>query len=142
MIVVFVVLCAWTLGFVSHRIFKKTQSPPPLMKVHRVIGPLAIALGIANGIVGFTWIGRNTTAITYSLFNVLIALVIGSLLFWKRKRDLKKGAMNSAAATNFREGNSEAGFGHGPAMYYGGPPAHGQPGLQQPGVQMQTFYPK
>lgn len=135
-------LGTWTLGFVGHRIFKKTQTPSPLMKAHRIAGPLVIVLGFSNALVGFAWMGLTRTMITYAIFNLLVIIVIGSLLFWKKKRDMRKAAMNSHAASNFREGN-EYGLGHGPAVYYGNqpPPVPSFAPQSGNGIQMQTFHP-
>lgn len=90
------------------------------MKVHRVVGPLAILLGFANACVGFAWVGMTRTIVVYAIFNLLVATVVGSLVFWKKRRAVRKGAMNSHAASNFREG-AQANFEHGPAVYVGGP---------------------
>lgn len=92
------------------------------MRVHRILGPLSILLGFANACVGFAWAGMTRTIIVYAIFNVLVAVVVGSLVFWKRRRTLKKGALNSAAASNFREGASDQ-F-HGPPMYVGSQQPH------------------
>ncbi|KAK5101955.1 hypothetical protein LTS08_004414 [Lithohypha guttulata] len=120
-VVVFLVLAAWTLGLVGHRPYMKTQTPSPLIKVHRVVGPLAILLGFANACVGFAWAGMTRTIVVYAIFNLLVATVVGSLVFWKKRRAVRKAATNSHAASNFREG-AQANFEHGPAVYVGGPP--------------------
>lgn len=141
-VIVFFVLGTWTLGFLGHQAYKQTQMKSPLMKFHRIGGPLVIFSGLVNVFIGFAWVGSVHILITFAGLLVVEVVVIGSLLFWKRKRDMKKAAMNSQAASNFREGN-ENGFGHGPAVYYGNQPPAVPSFAAQPGngIQMQTFYP-
>lgn len=39
-----------SLGAAHHRAFKKTPRPTILSSIHRILGPLAISLGIVNGV--------------------------------------------------------------------------------------------
>lgn len=95
------------------------------MRVHRILGPLSILLGFANACVGFAWAGMTRTILVYAIFNVLVAAVVGGLVFWKRRRTIRKGALNSAAASNFREGATDQ-FAHGPPIYVGSQQPHYQ----------------
>lgn len=137
-ITVFIVLAAWTLGLIGHQAFKRKGVPSPLMKGHRIAGPLAITLGFTNVCIGLSWVGRPRVIIGYVIFALLVVIVIGSIVFWKRKRTMRKNAMNSAAAYNFREGNTgytqgRGGTGNGYTSFEGAPASHGQ------SVPMQTF---
>lgn len=76
------------------------------MKGHRIVGPLAITLGFVNVCVGLAWAGRTRAIIGYVVFDVIICLIIGGLLFWKRKRNMRRNAMNTPAAQNFRDANT------------------------------------
>jgi len=49
LVVVMLVLAQMTLGFLHHRIYKRTQRTTPMVKVHRLAGPVVILVAIVNG---------------------------------------------------------------------------------------------
>jgi len=135
-----VVLAAWTLGLIGHMMFKRKGIPSPLMKVHRIVGPSSILLGFVNACIGLAWVGIPRAIIGYTVFNLLVVIVVGSLVLMKKKRKMRRDAMNSNAAQNFREGTTAYAHvrggstqQHGPANFAAPPPAYGQ------AVPLQTF---
>lgn len=84
-----------------------------------------ISLGSVNAIIGFFWVGLRGAAIGYIAFSLFIMLIVLSLVFLKNRRKVRRQAMNSTAAFNFREGQEQnvpmqpMGPQHGPVEYYG-----------------------
>lgn len=111
------VIIQLSIGFLHHRIYRKTGSPTILGKVHRIVGPAVILFGIVNGAIGFNFAGRHGYTIIYSL--IVVIMIIGCLSIWllKRRRQRKKEAMTSTAAQNFRQPdvplNTYGGWGSG-----------------------------
>lgn len=111
-----------------------------MMKGHRIAGPLSITLGFINACIGLAWAGLRRAIIGYTIFNLLVVIVVSSLVVMKRRSKMKRQAMNSSAAYNFREGTTAythvrgGSIGrHGPADFAAPPPAYGQ------SVPLQTF---
>lgn len=100
----FIVLAAWTLGLVGHMVYKRKGVPSPLMKGHRIAGPLAIALGFINACIGLAWAGRRIAIAGWTIFDLLVWIIVLGLVFWRKKRNMRKQVAHSAAAYNFREG--------------------------------------
>lgn len=120
--------------------FKRKGIPSPLMKGHRIAGPLSITLGFINACIGFAWAGMGRAIIGYVIFDLLVFIIVGSLVFLKKKRKMRKQAMNSNAAHNFREGTTAYAHVRGGSIHEQGradftapPPAYGQ------SVPLQTF---
>lgn len=77
------------------------------MKGHKLVGPLGLALGFANACIGFAWVGLRRPLIAYAIISAVIWVVVGALVFMKSKKNMRRGnAANSAAAVNFREGQT------------------------------------
>ncbi|KAI1620419.1 hypothetical protein EDD37DRAFT_674626 [Exophiala viscosa] len=106
LVVLALVLTTWTVGLVGHRIYKKTGAPAKIMKGHRVLGPSTILLGLVNCFVGFNFASNNHGMIVFGIAMLLMFIIVGSLTFFKRRQKMRKGAMNTPAAFNFREGES------------------------------------
>lgn len=130
-----------TLGAIGHISYKKKGLPSPLMKGHRIAGPLAITLGFVNACIGLAWSGKTRAIIGYVVFDLLVFIVIGGLVFMKKKRNARKNVMNTAAARNFRDvdtGYSHVRTGSMPNTDpYAAPPAYGNNEQQVP---LQTFH--
>ena len=88
--------------------YKKKGIPSPLMKGHRIAGPLSILLGFINACIGLAWAGRKIAIAGYTVFSLLVWIVVLSLVFWKKKRNMRRQAANSTAAQNFRDGQTYA----------------------------------
>ena len=100
-IVTFLVLCTWTLGFVGHRIYKKTSKSSMFIHVHRLVGPIAILLGVTNACLGFLWAGAIRRMVGYIIFNVFVVVVVASLVLLKRKRDARKAAAKEGGENGY-----------------------------------------
>lgn len=131
-VILALVLITFAVGLFGHMSFRRTQTPHPIMKGHRVLGPLTMGLGFANACVGFSWVGNTRAAIGYAILNLLIIIAVSSLVLMKKKKKMREQAQTSAAAHNFREGQTypppPQGMGAPPP-----PPPYGQ------SVPMQTF---
>ncbi|EXJ66491.1 uncharacterized protein A1O5_10160 [Cladophialophora psammophila CBS 110553] len=114
-------LATWIVGFVGHRIYKRTKQPAKIMKGHRVLGPATITLGLANCIVGFRFAENTRATIVFAIAMVLMLIFVGTVMFFKRRQQQRKGPMNTPAAANFREGQSERSnyTGEAPLPLYG-----------------------
>ena len=60
------------LGAAHHRVYMRTQQPTIMIKVHRYLGPITVALGVVNGSLGF----RLALNPRWNLIYVPIVLVI------------------------------------------------------------------
>lgn len=109
--------------------FQKKGVPSPIMKVHRVIGPASILAGFSAAILGLLMAGRKTAVIGYAIFVVIVWIVILGLVYMKKRRKMKKNAMNTVAAQNFRDAPTAYShvrggslprndFEHAPAVYF------------------------
>ena len=98
-----------------------------------------IAIGLINGILGLNFAGDNHAIIPYVIMTTFMVIILTAGLYLKKRRRVRKGAFNSAAAQNFRNGTMEpqyAGVVSGDGSYYGagGPAGHDVP-LQQVPLQ-------
>lgn len=92
LIVLVVVITAWSLGLVGHITYNQTQKKSPLMKLHRFVGPGAILLGFINGIVGLYWAGSSRWVVLgWVLIDLVVWVVISVLLFFKNRRKSRTG---------------------------------------------------
>lgn len=109
--------------------FRKKGIPSPIMKAHRIIGPLAIALGFSAAVLGLRMAGRTRAIIGYVIFDLLVWAVVLGLVYVKKRRNMKKGAMNTAAAQNFRDTNTA--YSHVQGNDFEPAPAVYNPNVQQ-----------
>jgi Cytochrome domain of cellobiose dehydrogenase/Eukaryotic cytochrome b561 len=108
------VLIQPTLGFLHHRIYKRTASPTLLGKIHRLyLGPGIILLGIVDGALGLNLAADNGKIPAYVGFVLFIAIVCALALWTLRRRNMRTKAANSFAASNFRDGVNGGGGGGG-----------------------------
>jgi hypothetical protein len=104
------VIASWTAGFLGHRMYKKNGVPALPMKAHRFLGPSTIVLGLVNCAIGFHFAGDNYAIIGFAVTTALMIIVVGSLVFCTRRRRVRREAMNTPAAQNFRQGQMEPQF--------------------------------
>jgi hypothetical protein len=81
-----------------------------------------IAIGLINGIIGFTFAGDDHAIIPYVILTTFMVIILTTGLYLKKRRRVRKGAFNSAAAQNFRNGTMEPQYGDvvgGDGSYYG-----------------------
>ncbi|EXJ76840.1 hypothetical protein A1O3_10485 [Capronia epimyces CBS 606.96] len=122
------VLITWTVGFVGHSIYKKTGSPARIMIGHRILGPGTVFLGLVNGLVGLHFAGNHPGLAGFAIVSVAIAAGVVSVGIIFRRRKVRKEAMNTPAAVNFREGQTDPG--HTAEQYPPPPYNHGGIPLQ------------
>lgn len=106
--------------------FRKTGTPARIMLGHRVLGPLSVTLGLVNVCVGLNFAGHNRPIIGFVVLTVIMIIVVTSSVLFARRRKMRKGAMNTPAAMNFREGQAAEGQ----------PPGYSQ---NQPAIPLQTY---
>ncbi|EXJ86278.1 hypothetical protein A1O1_06648 [Capronia coronata CBS 617.96] len=123
-------LITWTVGFVGHRIYKKTGTPARIMIGHRVLGPGTISLGLVNCFVGFRFADNNRGIVVFAIAMVIVIIFVSTMTTLARRRKLRKDVMNTPAAFNFREGQSAPSY----------PPQHQPPPFQnQGGIPLQNY---
>ena len=144
-VVVIGVIAQWTLGMVHHRLYKKNGLPTPMIKIHRIAGPAVIGIGLVNGALGLNFAGKNLAIIGYAVVVLLMVIFVSTLMLCAKRRQRRKEAMNTPAAFNFREGQTEGaigpggepvplqrvpyqGYDSGPPPQYGAMPGHGNEG--------------
>jgi len=130
-------LVTWTVGLVGHRIYKRTKQPAKIMKGHRVLGPATISLGLGNCIWGFRFASNNRASIGFIIATVLMIIFVSVVMFFKRRQQRRKGVMNTPAAVNFRQGQSQPEYtGEAPLPLYdqGGIPLQSYANNQGPPV--------
>ncbi|RMZ78317.1 hypothetical protein DV737_g3934, partial [Chaetothyriales sp. CBS 132003] len=130
-LVIFVLIVAtWSLGLVSHLIFKRTGQPAKLMLGHRIVAPMAVGLGLINVCVGFHFAGHNRPIIGFVIVTIIMSIIVSTAIMVKRRRAVRKAAVNTPAAMNFREGQ-QAGVG----------PEAPPPAYSTPAVPLESFQP-
>lgn len=100
---------------------------------HRILGPATMGLGLGNCFVGFRFASNNRAAIILLVAAIIMIVGISLVLFFVRRRKMRKGAMNTPAAFNFREGQ----MGSAPAPY--GPHSPAMPNYGQGGIPLQSY---
>lgn len=80
----------FVLGFLHHRIYKKTQLPTTLSPVHVWLGRVVIPAGIANGFVGFPLAGNPKYNWALLACVLLVIIVAGPFAFWRFRRNISK----------------------------------------------------
>ena len=99
------VLIQPTLGFLHHRTHKQTQAPTLLGKAHRYLGPTIILFGIINGALGLHFANDDGKLPAYFGFVLFVAALCTLAQWVLRRRTMRRNAVNSVAASNFREGS-------------------------------------
>lgn len=100
-----------SLGWFHHRLYKKTQRPTLMGKIHRYAGPVILALGVVNGFLGFSFADSSRSNISYALAVLAIGLVVVGLVFLKQRQKKRR----AAALGGFGAGGSSEYAGHGGA---------------------------
>ncbi|KAK5055179.1 hypothetical protein LTR84_012928 [Exophiala bonariae] len=131
-IVLGVGLLAWGIGMTGHVMFRRTGKPAAIMLGHRITGPVTMSMGLSNCIVGFRFAGNNRGAIIFAVAALLMIIFVCTVLFFTRRRKMRKGTMNTPAAQNFREGNMG-----GPTPY--GPQSPSMPSYGQGGIPLASY---
>ena len=77
------------LGLAHHHIYRKSQKPTALSKVHLVLGPAIVIIGLINGGLGISLANSSVTAYVVVLI-VLAAAFAGTRLWLYRTNGIKQ----------------------------------------------------
>jgi len=134
------------LGIVHHRIFKRTNQPTKLGKVHRFLGPTIIFFGIINAPIGFVFAGNPHLCLPYAVILLLVIIVYITVRFGAkiccrgRQRRKQQQAAGMGGAPGGAEGYQYPQFGPGQQGQgpYGQqpPPAYGRQNSYGPGDEV------
>jgi len=156
-VIIVAMIAQFVLGFLHHRMYKRTLAPTKLSPIHVWLGRVVIPCGIANGFLGFPLALNpkyNWALVTLVL---LVIIVMGPFAFWRWKRNNAK-KMNALAADSDSDGHggyhaqpwntpgasqSDINLGRMDTGYQpttGYPPTHGAPPMYgQPPVEDRQF---
>ncbi|PSS27468.1 hypothetical protein M430DRAFT_54983 [Amorphotheca resinae ATCC 22711] len=86
LVITVAMIAQFVLGFMHHRIYKKTLAPTRLAPVHVWLGRLVIPCGIANGFLGFplSLNSKYNWALTALLLLVIFVLALFIFYRWKQ----------------------------------------------------------
>ena len=80
----------FVLGFLHHRMYKKTQATTKLAPIHVWLGRVVVPAGIADGFLGFP-LAMNSKYNWALLACVLFVVVLaGPFAFWRYRRNIHK----------------------------------------------------
>ncbi|RVX69624.1 hypothetical protein B0A52_06688 [Exophiala mesophila] len=134
-VVLGLLLMTWGIGLSAHMVFRRTGKPAKFMIGHRILGPATMGLGLGNCFVGFRFASNTRAAIILLVAAIIMIVGIGVVLFFVRRRKMRKAAMNTPAAFNFREGQMNTA--PPPAPY--GPNSPAMPHYGQGGIPLQSY---
>lgn len=86
----------FVLGFMHHRIYKRTLATTKLAPIHVWLGRLVIPAGIANGFLGFPLALNTKYNWALLALVLLVIIVLGPFAFWRWRRDAQKRKTNLA----------------------------------------------
>lgn len=124
-IILFLLVLQAGLGAAHHRAFKKTPKPTILSSIHRILGPVAIGLGIVNGALGFKFALVPRHIISYAIVIIFISIILVVSSFIHNRRRRRKAVYGTPAAQNFQSAYVPAEYQNDiPLAYAGAPPAY------------------
>lgn len=111
-VALFLMLITWTAGLLGHLHFRRSKISRTTIpqKSHRILGPLTVSVGLVNGILGFRFAGNNRAIIGYVIVVTIMVGLVSLVMMMKKRRSLRKNAMMTPAAQNFRQGHAEGGY--------------------------------
>ncbi|TVY30509.1 hypothetical protein LHYA1_G000559 [Lachnellula hyalina] len=86
----------FVLGFLHHRMYKKTQAPTKLTPIHVWLGRIVIPAGIINGFLGFPLALNPKYNWALLALVLLVVIFMGPLAFWRYKRNVQKAKTEAA----------------------------------------------
>ncbi|KAF2247367.1 iron reductase domain protein [Trematosphaeria pertusa] len=98
-------LLQFGLGLTHHLIYRRTQKPTLLGKIHLYLGPCVLAGGALNGFLGFRFSGGSYHNIMYGAIVAVIFIVLAGLLVWTARRKKTRGRRKAG-------GEAYEGFAH------------------------------
>jgi hypothetical protein len=85
------------LGYIHHRIYKRTQATTKLAPIHVWLGRIVIPAGIANGFLGFPLALNSKYNWALLALVLLVIIVLAPFAFWRYKRNQSKAAASLAS---------------------------------------------
>lgn len=110
-VVVGLAFSAWIVGLTGHIIFRRTGSPAKIMRAHRILGPSTLLLGLVNGVIGLNWVDNTRGMWGWIIVSGLLLIAIVMTGFFHNRRKMRKQAMHTPAAQNFRTGTPQQAYG-------------------------------
>ncbi|RDL37505.1 CBD9-like protein [Venustampulla echinocandica] len=89
-IIAAMMIAQFVLGFMHHRIYKKTQAPTKLSPIHVWLGRLVIPAGIANGFLGFPLAQNSKYNWALVALTLFIVIILAPVAFWRYRRNIQK----------------------------------------------------
>ncbi|KAF7861448.1 hypothetical protein EAF04_008013 [Stromatinia cepivora] len=86
LIIVIAMIGQWILGFLHHRMYKKTSTTTKFAPIHVWLGRIVIPAGIINGFIGFPLALNYIFDWALLACTLLIIIIFAPLLFWGYKR--------------------------------------------------------
>ncbi|KUJ11869.1 CBD9-like protein [Mollisia scopiformis] len=102
LVIIAAMIGQFVLGFMHHRIYKRTQATTKLAPIHVWLGRIVIPAGIANGFLGFPLALNSKYDWALLVLVLLVVIVMGPFAFWRYKRNANKAA--TAAAVGYEGG--------------------------------------
>ncbi|CAG8951090.1 hypothetical protein HYFRA_00006488 [Hymenoscyphus fraxineus] len=99
LLVIIMMIGQFVLGFMHHRMYKKTKLPTKLAPIHVWLGRVVIAGGVINGFLGFP-LALNSR-FNWALLSIalLVVIVSGPLAFWRWRKNIQQQKTADAVAT-------------------------------------------
>jgi len=83
-------------------LYKKHPKPSILSRIHRLLGPFVILLGIINSFLGFSFVSDHRHMILDGALIIFVAVLIAGGFFFKSRRERRRGVFATPAAQNFQ----------------------------------------
>jgi hypothetical protein len=93
-------IAQFVLGYMHHRIYKRTQSPTKLAPIHVWLGRVVIPAGIANGFLGFPLALNSKYNWALLALILLVIIVLGPFSFWRWRRNSNRRKTALAVASD------------------------------------------
>jgi hypothetical protein len=87
----------FVIGFMHHRIYKRTQAPTKLAPYHVWLGRVVIPAGIVNGFLGFPLALNSKYNWALLALTLLMIIIFGPVWFWRWRRDSRKMPLGHAS---------------------------------------------
>ncbi|TVY84327.1 hypothetical protein LSUE1_G000987 [Lachnellula suecica] len=102
-IVIMMMIGQFVLGFMHHRMYKKTQAPTKLSPYHIWLGRVVIPAGIINGFLGFPLALVPKYDFALLALVLLLIIVLLPFAFWRYRRNIQKAkTVNSNSVTGYQ----------------------------------------
>ena len=79
----------FSLGFIHHLIFKKTQRPTIMGRIHLYAGPFVLFMGAANGFLGFRFSSSNHN-LMYGIICIAVFIGLVAVIYFAQSRKARR----------------------------------------------------